>query len=146
MRLTSFDKNGRPALGFRVGDDIVDLETADAGLPRDLLGFLRAGPDAFDRAATVAAKAGRDLRTPFEKLKFHPPIVNAGKIVCLGLNYADHAAEGGHAKPTYPSLYGLEGSRRLAAACIDRALAALDRASISGMLPPLAHWVVGRHS
>jgi 2-keto-4-pentenoate hydratase/2-oxohepta-3-ene-1,7-dioic acid hydratase in catechol pathway len=28
-----------------------------------------------------------------------------GKIVCLGLNYADHAAEGGHARPEYPSLF-----------------------------------------
>jgi len=105
MRLTSFDKKGRPALGFRVGDDIVDLKAADAGLPDDLLGFLHAGPDAFDRAATVAAKAGPALRTPFGKLKFHPPITNAGKIICLGLNYADHATEGGHAKPTYPSLF-----------------------------------------
>lgn len=105
MRLTSFDKNGRPALGFRIGEDIVDLKAADAGLPDDLLGFLRAGPAAFDRAATVAAKAGKALRTPFAKLKFHPLMTNAGKIVCLGLNYADHATEGGHAKPTYPSLF-----------------------------------------
>jgi len=105
MRLTSFDKQGRPALGFRVGDEIVDLEAADASLPNDLLGFLRAGPAAFDRAATVAAKAGPDLRTAFAKLKFRPLIENPGKIVCLGLNYADHAAEGGHAKPTYPSIF-----------------------------------------
>jgi 2-keto-4-pentenoate hydratase/2-oxohepta-3-ene-1,7-dioic acid hydratase in catechol pathway len=105
MRLTSFDKNGKATLGFRVGDDVVDLKAVDPGLPDDLLGFLRAGPDAFDRAATVANKAGAALRTPFDKLKFHPLITNAGKIVCLGLNYADHATEGGHAKPTYPSIF-----------------------------------------
>ena len=28
-----------------------------------------------------------------------------GKILCLGLNYADHAAEGGNAKPDYPSFF-----------------------------------------
>jgi len=105
MRLTSFDKNGKATLGFRVGDDVVDLKAADPGLPDDLLGFLQAGPDAFDRAATVAAKAGAAHRTPFAKLKFHPLITNAGKYVCLGLNYADHAAEGGHAKPSYPSVF-----------------------------------------
>ena len=27
------------------------------------------------------------------------------KIICLGLNYADHAKEGGHAKPEYPSFF-----------------------------------------
>jgi 2-keto-4-pentenoate hydratase/2-oxohepta-3-ene-1,7-dioic acid hydratase in catechol pathway len=105
MRLTSFDKNGTATLGFRVGDDVVDLKAADPGLPGDLRGMLEAGPDAFDRAATVAAKAGPEHRTPFAELKFHPLIENPGKIVCLGLNYADHAAEGGHAKPTYPSIF-----------------------------------------
>jgi len=105
MRLTSFDKNGKATLGFRVGDDVVDLKAADPSLPDDLLGFLRAGPDAFDRAATVASKAGPAHRTPFATLKFRPLIENPGKIVCLGLNYADHAAEGGHAKPTYPSVF-----------------------------------------
>jgi len=105
MRLTSFDKDGRATLGFRVGDDVVDLKAADPGLPDDLVGFLRTGKSAFDRAATVAAKAGPALRTPFAKLKFRPLIENPGKIVCLGLNYADHAAEGGHAKPTYPSIF-----------------------------------------
>ena len=43
MRLTSFDKDGRATLGFRVGDDVVDLKAADPGLPDDLVGFLRAG-------------------------------------------------------------------------------------------------------
>jgi 2-keto-4-pentenoate hydratase/2-oxohepta-3-ene-1,7-dioic acid hydratase in catechol pathway len=105
MRLTSFDKNGNATLGFRMGDDVVDLKAADPGLPGDLRGMLQAGPDAFDRAATVAAKAGAEHRTPFAKLKFRPLIENPGKIVCLGLNYADHAAEGGHAKPTYPSIF-----------------------------------------
>jgi 2-keto-4-pentenoate hydratase/2-oxohepta-3-ene-1,7-dioic acid hydratase in catechol pathway len=38
-------------------------------------------------------------------LRFRLPIETAGKIICLGLNYVDHAAEGGHAKPEYPSLF-----------------------------------------
>ena len=33
------------------------------------------------------------------------PLENPGKVVCLGLNYVDHAAEGGHARPTYPSFF-----------------------------------------
>ena len=49
-------------------------------------------------------------------------------------------------KPTYPALYGLDGSRRLAAECIDRSLDALDSVGLAGHLPALAGWVVGRHS
>jgi acylpyruvate hydrolase len=35
-----------------------------------------------------------------------PPLAAPGKIVCVGLNYADHAAEGGFEKPAYPAIFG----------------------------------------
>jgi geranylgeranyl diphosphate synthase type II len=47
-------------------------------------------------------------------------------------------------KPTYPALYGLDESKRLAAECVTRAIAALDNAGLSGQLPAIARWVVGR--
>jgi geranylgeranyl pyrophosphate synthase len=47
-------------------------------------------------------------------------------------------------KPTYPSVYGLDESRRLAAACVDRALSALADAELAGHLPAIARWVAGR--
>jgi geranylgeranyl pyrophosphate synthase len=47
-------------------------------------------------------------------------------------------------KPTYPSVYGLEESKRLAAACVDRALALLAEAGLGGHLPAIARWVAGR--
>lgn len=66
-----------------------------------------------------------------------------GASADLGKTAGKDAAAG---KPTYPALYGVEGSRRLAAECVDGALAALAGAGLSGHLPALAHWVVGRHS
>jgi len=33
------------------------------------------------------------------------PVARPGKVVCLGLNYAGHAREGGHEVPTYPGLF-----------------------------------------
>ncbi len=47
-------------------------------------------------------------------------------------------------KLTYPALYGVDTSRRLAAACVDRACAALQAAALAGRLPELARWVVER--
>ena len=47
-------------------------------------------------------------------------------------------------KPTYPSVYGLEESRRLAADCVERALAILSEAGLGGQLPAIARWVAGR--
>jgi geranylgeranyl pyrophosphate synthase len=47
-------------------------------------------------------------------------------------------------KVTYPALYGLEPSRRLAADCIERAKAALTAASIIGRLADIADWTLAR--
>ena len=47
-------------------------------------------------------------------------------------------------KPTYPALYGLDESKRLAAECVTRAIGALDAGGLSGQLPAIARWVVGR--
>jgi geranylgeranyl pyrophosphate synthase len=59
----------------------------------------------------------------------------------LGKTAGKDAAAG---KPTYPALYGLDGSRALAAACTDRAVATLERAGIGGYLPSIARWVLTR--
>jgi geranylgeranyl diphosphate synthase type II len=64
-----------------------------------------------------------------------------GASVELGKTAGKDAAAG---KPTYPALYGLEASRRLAAECVDRALHALASASLQGQLPAIARWVVDR--
>ncbi|NYT82779.1 fumarylacetoacetate hydrolase family protein [Alcaligenaceae bacterium] len=41
----------------------------------------------------------------YDDVVFSPLLPRPGKIICLGLNYADHAAEGGHARPSYPSFF-----------------------------------------
>ena len=105
MRLVAFDDKGTAKLGVLLGEAVVDLTRAAPELPRDLVSLIKAGPAAFSAAGEAARKAKPDATRPASGLRFRPPIENAGKIVCLGLNYVDHAAEGGHAKPEYPSLF-----------------------------------------
>jgi 2-keto-4-pentenoate hydratase/2-oxohepta-3-ene-1,7-dioic acid hydratase in catechol pathway len=45
------------------------------------------------------------MRLPVADLKMLPPAVSCGKIICLGLNYIDHAAEGGAKPPDYPMIF-----------------------------------------
>jgi geranylgeranyl diphosphate synthase type II len=59
----------------------------------------------------------------------------------LGKTAGKDAAAG---KPTYPALYGLAESRRLAAQSIDAALTALRDARLGGQLAAIAQWVVSR--
>jgi farnesyl diphosphate synthase len=64
-----------------------------------------------------------------------------GASADLGKTAGKDAAAG---KPTYPSVYGLEESRRLAASCVESALSALEAGGISGQLPAIAAWVTAR--
>jgi 2-keto-4-pentenoate hydratase/2-oxohepta-3-ene-1,7-dioic acid hydratase in catechol pathway len=66
-----------------------------------LEGGARLLEDLEKAAAAAPSRAVKDLAA----LTLLPPIMAPGKIMCLGLNYADHAAEGGHARPDYPSLF-----------------------------------------
>jgi geranylgeranyl diphosphate synthase type II len=59
----------------------------------------------------------------------------------LGKTAGKDAAAG---KVTYPSMFGLDESRRLAAECAARAVASLESARLHGQLPAIARWVVGR--
>ena len=59
----------------------------------------------------------------------------------LGKTAGKDAAAG---KPTYPALYGLDESKRLATECVDRAIASLAVGQIGGQLPAIARWVVSR--
>jgi len=39
-------------------------------------------------------------------IHFLPPLPTPPKIICVGLNYADHSAEAGFKQPDYPTLFG----------------------------------------
>ena len=105
MRLAAFEHEATARLGLVDGDSVIDLGEAAPDLPRDLVGLIRAGAPAFAAAAQAVRTARPSSRHRLAGLRFLVPIQNPGKIICLGLNYADHAKEGGHAKPEYPSFF-----------------------------------------
>src|SRR5262249_3070960 len=64
-----------------------------------------------------------------------------GDPAALGKSAGKDAAG---SKPTYPAFFGLHRSRELAAQCLERARASLDRAHVGGQLRAIAEWVVTR--
>jgi 2-keto-4-pentenoate hydratase/2-oxohepta-3-ene-1,7-dioic acid hydratase in catechol pathway len=88
----------RPAV---LADDgrLLDL----SGLTADLDGaFLGSG--GIDRARAAVA-AGRLPELDAAGLRIGAPVTRPGKIVCVGLNYRDHAAETGAAIPPRPVVF-----------------------------------------
>jgi acylpyruvate hydrolase len=103
MRLVSFVQKGEVRTGVVNGGEVVDLSNAHGGVPQSISGLIRLG--SLDAVKEWASAAPAHARLPLEGLQLAIPETNPGKVVCLGLNYADHAAEGGHLLPTYPALF-----------------------------------------
>jgi 2-keto-4-pentenoate hydratase/2-oxohepta-3-ene-1,7-dioic acid hydratase in catechol pathway len=107
MRFLSFEANGQAGIGW-VKDihatDFVNLTLAAPELPRNLKDLICA-PGGLDAADAAARKAPASAVQAISNVTMLPLIPNPGKIVCMGLNYADHAKEGGNARPEFPSFF-----------------------------------------
>ena len=94
MRYVRFTHQGRPVLGVRTAEGVRVLgeETLESLLER--------GVD----LATYGAEAQGPLVQIGEQ-DYLPLMKKPGKIVCVGLNYADHTKESPYAQPDYPTLF-----------------------------------------
>jgi len=102
MRLVTYrGPNGPRAAGIR-GGQYVDLHQADSALPVSLKELLAGGPAALDRAAAAIA---RGVSFGPQGVELLAPIPDPQKVICIGLNYADHARESGVAPPPEPVLF-----------------------------------------
>jgi len=114
VRFITFKYNGGQRLGVCDGGEIIDLSLAAPDLPTELVDLIKLGPSGLDRVRKAVAIADQSARIPLSNITYLPPTRRASKIICLGLNYADHAAEGGHQKPEYPSFF-MRGNTTLVA-------------------------------
>ncbi|MFF1416849.1 fumarylacetoacetate hydrolase family protein [Streptomyces sp. NPDC058280] len=90
----------RPALLDQDGTTLRDLSS----LVKDVDGALLADDAALDRVRAAAA-SGELPVLDAAGLRIGPPLGRIGKIVCIGLNYHDHAAETGAEIPTEPIIF-----------------------------------------
>src|SRR5262245_18350617 len=103
MRFVAFTSNGQAGLGVETkSGEIRGLLAHESAYPGDLLQLLRQDKESLAIAARTFAAA-----RPFERdrIEFLPPMTNAEKIVCVGLNYADHTKVRSYEQPKYPTLF-----------------------------------------
>ena len=102
MKFLSFTHRGRESFGALMGEGVVDLGARHRDLP-DLRAALRA--DRLGPLAAEARKASADIA--LADLAYLPPIPNAEKIICIGVNYANRNEEykDGSEAPKYPSVF-----------------------------------------
>jgi acylpyruvate hydrolase len=134
MRLVTYQREGVSRTGAQLDGQVVDLNrayraalqqagnyeelaVADARVPTDMAGFLSGGDSSLKAAQQaldfVRSQSGTDaqaLHTPgtvyaSDQVSLLQPVVRPSKVVCLGLNYRDHAAEAKMEAPRFPILF-----------------------------------------
>lgn len=88
MRLVSYLRDGALRHGARIGDRVREYSAARSVL---------------DIASDPNGATGGEFDSA--AVQFLPPVPRPGKIICIGLNYKDHAKEGGNPIPDYPAIF-----------------------------------------
>ncbi|EHM03173.1 FAH family protein [Acetobacteraceae bacterium AT-5844] len=113
MRLVAFEQEGRATLGARLGNEVVALRDVVPGLPEEVNSALEA-LGLPGSAPALAAKLNGAPRHSLASLQLLPVIPRPGKVICIGLNYVEHAKEGNNPIPEYPAVF-FRGPTSLAA-------------------------------
>jgi 2-keto-4-pentenoate hydratase/2-oxohepta-3-ene-1,7-dioic acid hydratase in catechol pathway len=118
--LLSYEKNDVVNLGLLIHDKIVDVSMAysslfKGSLPSDMLSFLDEGEVALEKAKQVEQaittseedlQSISDLIFSMRAAKVVAPIPRPRKnVICLGLNYSEHAEETKSSLPEYPIFF-----------------------------------------
>jgi len=103
----SYRHLGSVYVGVREGDTVVPVRAIDPALPNTLLGLLAGAllGELQRRRAGGLPEATVAAGHPIGEVVFVPLLPRPGKVICIGRNYAAHAAEGGAETPTFPEVF-----------------------------------------
>jgi 2-keto-4-pentenoate hydratase/2-oxohepta-3-ene-1,7-dioic acid hydratase in catechol pathway len=102
MRLVSFKKNEYSGPGVLRGAGVFPLR--DIGF-EDSLSFIGAGAAEHERVQKLVNNASHRELIPLDSVKLTAPIPRPPKILCIGLNYRDHAVESKMEVPSVPTVF-----------------------------------------
>lgn len=101
MKLVTYQSPSGPRVAALRGTEYVDLNQADSSLPTTMKELIALGPAGIAKAA-AAAERGNPIAAAIRVLA---PIPDPQKVICVGLNYADHAKESGQEPPPEPVFF-----------------------------------------
>jgi 2-keto-4-pentenoate hydratase/2-oxohepta-3-ene-1,7-dioic acid hydratase in catechol pathway len=102
MRLVSFAKNGTSGAGILHKDGILPLFILGYD---DAIAFMAAGEQARAKAESQLRKASSAELLPLSSVHLLAPVPRPPKILCVGLNYRDHAVEAKMEIPAVPAIF-----------------------------------------
>jgi 2-keto-4-pentenoate hydratase/2-oxohepta-3-ene-1,7-dioic acid hydratase in catechol pathway len=100
MRLMSFLVDGRAGFGLAVDGGVIDAGRRLGGTTRTLRDALLA-----DSLPTLRRLANEKPDFRLDEVEFLPPVADACKFLCIGINYVPHMKEMGRERPEYPVVF-----------------------------------------
>jgi 2-keto-4-pentenoate hydratase/2-oxohepta-3-ene-1,7-dioic acid hydratase in catechol pathway len=97
MKLATFSAGGAPEIGIVQGETVVSISRARPSLAVDMMDLIGRWSE-VEREARGLAEASAGA-VPLATVRLLAPVRRPGKIMAIGLNYADHIAESGLGEP-----------------------------------------------
>jgi len=107
MKLLTFKADGELKSGIATDKGVIDVAAAGLALGIDAPTTVAGLSDGLDKLKSLVDKVqgGETWLHDESSLTLGPCVSNPGKIICVGLNYAKHAAESNMPIPTNPVLF-----------------------------------------
>ena len=103
MRLATLQtENGLRVVGLALDGRFVDLCDVDPNLPQTMKAILAADQGLMRAASALAVGLAKG---PFVTGRLQAPLSDPGKVICIGLNYRDHAIETNSPIPSEPVVF-----------------------------------------
>lgn len=102
MRFVTFQRFSYTEAGVVSGNEVVSLR--DSGF-EDVASIIARGADGLDSVQEWLWRHPGGAIARLEEVKLKPPLPRPPKIVCVGLNYRDHAAEVALEPPDVPTIF-----------------------------------------
>jgi 2-keto-4-pentenoate hydratase/2-oxohepta-3-ene-1,7-dioic acid hydratase in catechol pathway len=103
MKFVTFQRaSARPEAGVLVGDRVISL--AGAGFD-SMLSVVGSGPEGRAKIESFVGNPPADATLPLPSVQLLAPIPRPPKLICVGLNYRDHAAEARQEIPKVPTIF-----------------------------------------
>lgn len=102
MRFVNFQRFSYTEMGVISGEEIISLR--DSGL-EDIRSVIARGPDGLDAVNGWLRRPPGGAVARLSEVKLRAPVLHPRKIICVGLNYRDHAAEVNLEPPDVPTIF-----------------------------------------
>jgi 2-keto-4-pentenoate hydratase/2-oxohepta-3-ene-1,7-dioic acid hydratase in catechol pathway len=99
MKLVTYSDQGKVKVGAIKGDGVIDLTAHVPALPNEMSALIERWDDLRSKVQQVVDKSDPDRA--LANVALLAPVTRPGKVMAIGLNYADHIKETGQQTPKY---------------------------------------------